>query len=115
MVGLRYGGGGALDRRIQFQRATLSDDGLSRVETWANFGDPVPASRNDISDGERWRAGEVQAHVSTRFVVRFSAFTASISPKDRLICEGETFDISGIKQVGRRNRLEITAAARADL
>ena len=107
-------GAGALDRRVQFRRATLSDNGLEQVEVWADYGAEVWASRSDISDGERWRAGEVQAHVTTRFQVRSSAFTRAITAKDRLTCEGREFDISGIKQIGRRDRLEITAAARAD-
>jgi len=106
---------GPLDRRVQFQRATLVDDGTAMVEAFANHGSPVWAERMDLSDGERWRAGEIQAHVTTRFRVRYSAFTAALTPKDRLVCEGTTFDIAGIKQAPeRRTFLEITAAARAD-
>lgn len=104
-----------LDRRVQFRRAALVDNGLEEVETFANHGSPVWASKADVSDGERWRSGEVQAHITTRFQVRYSAFSAGLTPKDRLVCEGMEYDISGIKEVGpRRTRLEITAAARAD-
>lgn len=104
----------SLDRRVQFRRATLGDDGFAQGETWANHGGPVWASKADVSDGERWRAQEVAAHVTTRFQVRSSAFTRGLTPKDRLVCDGLTYDISGIKEVGRLNRLEITAAARVD-
>jgi head-tail adaptor len=100
---------------VQFRRATLTDNGLEMAEVWANHGTPRSASRADISDGERWRAGEVQAHVTTRFVVHSDSLTAAVTPKDRLVCEGRTYDISGIKEVGRGRFLEITAAARADL
>ena len=108
-----------LDRRAQFLRAALTDDGFGVVESWelpaALHGSPQPAAKKDVSDGERWRAGEVAAHITTRFTVRWSAFTADLTPKDRLICEGRSYDISGIKEVGARRRwLEITAAARAD-
>jgi SPP1 family predicted phage head-tail adaptor len=108
---------GNLDRRVQFQRAVLVDGGLSMVAQWANHGGPVAAAKRDISDAERWRAGEVQATVTTRFTIRWSAFAADLTPADRLIHEGRTFDIAGIKEVpdGRRRFLEITAAARADL
>jgi SPP1 family predicted phage head-tail adaptor len=105
---------GPLDRRIQFQRATLVDDGLSKVESWTDHGTPVWAAKADVSDGERWRAGEVAAHVTTRFRVRWSLFTAEITPRDRLTCEGRSYDITGIKEIGRREALEITAAARVD-
>lgn len=106
---------GKLDRRVQVERYTLTDDGFSQVEDWASHGSPIWAERVDISDGERWRAGEVQAHVTTRFRVRSSAFSRDLTPKDRLVCEGDTFDIVGIKQSPkRRTYLEITAAARVD-
>lgn len=107
-------GAGDLDRRVQFRRATLVDDGFQQVETWGNHGNPVWASKTDVSDGERWRAGEVGASITTRFVVRSSTFTRDLTPKDRLICDGPEYDISGIKEIGRRDRLEITASVRVD-
>ena len=105
-----------LDRRVQFERYTATDDGFGVVEAWSAHGSPVPAAKKDVSDGEKWRAGEVAAHITARFTVRWSAFTAALTPKDRLTCEGRSYDISGIKEVGARRRwLEIAAAARADL
>jgi head-tail adaptor len=105
---------GKLNRRVQFQRAALVDNGLEQVETFADHGDPVAASKTDLSDGEKWRAGEVAAHISTRFIVRSSTFTRGLTAKDRLTCEGRSYDIVGIKERDRRVSLEITAAARAD-
>jgi len=108
-------GAGAMDRRVQFQRFTEADDGLSTVQNWANHGTAVWAQKTDASDAERFRASEVSAIITSRFVVRYSAFTAALTPKDRLVCAGVTYDISGIKEgKGRRVSLEITAAARAD-
>jgi SPP1 family predicted phage head-tail adaptor len=107
---------GSLDRQIQFQRATSADDGYGMVTTWADHGCLQWAKKTDASDGERWRASEVSAIITTRFVVRYSEFTRDISPKDRLTCEGFSYEISGIKEIdGRRRWLEITAAARSDL
>lgn len=106
---------GELDSRVQFRRATLHDDGFGMVEIWSDHGAPVWAKKTDISDGERWRADEVQAQITTRFKVRWSTFSAALTPKDRLVCEGVEYDITGIKEVGaRREGLEITASARAD-
>lgn len=103
---------GKLDRVVQFRRATLSDDGFSSVETFADHGSPVFASKVDISDSERWRAGEISSSVSARFVVRWSAFTSALTTDDRLVCEGVTYNITGIKEgKGRRQWLEITAGA----
>ena len=103
------------DRRVQFERYTDTDNGFGVVKDWVAHGLPVPAEKRDVSDAERMRANEVQAHITSRFRVRSSAFTRDLSPKDRLTCEGLVYDISGIKQLDRRRTLEITAAARADL
>lgn len=104
--------GHRLDRRIQFQRANTSDDGFAEVKTFANYGQPVFGGKSDVSDGERARAGEVSAQITTRFVVRWSSFTSGISPEDQLVCDGFTYNITGIKEgSGRRQWLEITTAA----
>lgn len=107
-------GAGKLDRTIQFRRYTLTDDGFAQVEAWADHGAPVRASKLDISDGERMAAGEVSAALTARFHVRSSAFTRALTPKDAIAYNGETFDIFGIKEIGRNNRLEITAGAKVD-
>ena len=130
---------GALDRRVQFHRfgvptpaETLWEDaavwtdaatfdtlyqfnGLATPEEWNTYGFPIWASRKDVSDGERYRGGEVNAQLTARFQVRWSQFTATITPKDRIECEGRMYDIVGIKEVGRREGREITASVRIDL
>lgn len=106
--------GSRLDRRVQFERHGQSDDGYTKRDVWAAEGAPVWASKVDISDAERWAAGQIQASVTTRFRVRSSPFTRSWTPKDRLVCEGQSYGIVGIKEIGRRRWVEVTAARRAD-
>lgn len=101
--------------RVQFRRAAITADALGSTETWDDHGYPVWADKQDISDGERWRAGEVAAHISARFRVPVSGFVLGITPKDRMVCRGLTYDISGIKEIVRDRELEFTAAARVDL
>lgn len=105
---------GALDRRVQFQRATLTDDGIGQAETFADHGPCHWASKADVSDGERLRAGQVEASLTTRFVVRHTPTTCGLTPADRLICEGRDYDILWIKEIGRREGFEISARARVD-
>jgi SPP1 family predicted phage head-tail adaptor len=105
---------GRLNRRVQFLRKAQAVDGFGYAETWQNAGASQAASKKDIGDGERWRAGEVQAHVTTRFVVRYSAFTRDINPGWRLNCEGQVYDIFGVKELEMNRFIEITAAARND-
>lgn len=105
---------GALDRQIQIQRAALVDDGFSTTEVFANHGAPIWCEKTDVSDGEKARAGAVEAQLMSRFKVRYSAFTADLTPKDRLVFEGQAFNVTGIKEVGgRREWLEISATARS--
>lgn len=104
-----------MDRRVQVMRLAPSDDGFtSAAGDFAVHGDPIWAGKSDISDGERWREGGVAAHMTARFTVRSNVFTRQITPKDRLVCDGVSYDIFGIKEVGRRRALEITAGARVD-
>jgi SPP1 family predicted phage head-tail adaptor len=106
---------GKLDRRIQFRRFAQADDGFSKLQVWSDHGHPVWASKTDMSDGERIRAAQVQSTVTTRFGVRWSPFTAGITAKDRLTCDGIEYDITGVKETGARQTfLEITAAVRTD-
>ena len=105
---------GTLDRTAQFQRYTEDDDGLAMVPAWSDLGEPEPVARKDVSDGERAADGWIEATLVCRFTLRASDFTRGLTAKDRLLCDGLTFDIQGIKEIGRRD-LEITAIARADL
>lgn len=104
---------GALDRRITLSRETVTNTGLGPTRTWTVL-TTLWASRKDVSDGEKATAGTVQSTVVSRFVVRSSIASRGLLPKDRLAEGGLTFEITGIKEVGRRDRLEITAQARRD-
>lgn len=105
---------GDLDRAIQFQREVVTNTGNGVVSDWQNLGEPEPSARTDASDAEKAAAGTIEGIVVSRFVVRSSSFTRDIRPKDRFTTEGQVFSVTGIKQVGRRDYLEITAEARLD-
>jgi len=106
---------GKLDRLVQFRRYEEVDDGFGESENWQDHGPLIHASKTDVSDAERWRAGEVSANITTRFVVRWTSFTRDITPKDRMVCEGLEYDITGVKEGrGRRQWIEITTSARSD-
>jgi head-tail adaptor len=104
---------GALDRRLTLTRLTETNTPLGVTKAWLVIGE-VWGSRRDVSDGEKIAAGAVMAQVTARFVVRSSAITRGLLPKDRLAEGGLVFEIDGIKELGRRDGLEITATARVD-
>jgi SPP1 family predicted phage head-tail adaptor len=108
---------GELDRRITVQRAELATGGdyNEPQEAWTDIA-TVSARRADASAGEAYRAQEVGAEISTRFRVRWSALTASITPKDRVSYEGKLYNVTAVREpAGTRNQwLEIDCVARPD-
>ena len=105
---------GTLDRSIILQRATTTKNAFNEdVEAWAPLA-TVWSSKRDISDGERVRAAEVGAVIETRFQIRWSSVVADLSAVDRLLFGGLVYNITAVKEIGRRQGLEITAAARAE-
>lgn len=105
-----------LDRKVQFRRYTVASGDFGETQSWSDHGTEIWAAKKDASDAERWRAGELSASITARFRVYYTTFTAAISAKDRLVCDGTEYEITGIKEVGERRFrwLEITTAARAD-
>lgn len=102
---------GSLDRRITIERFTATvDDFGEEVKSWAPLR-TVWANVTPISDGERWRAGEVGATVTTRFAIRWGA---GVGVEDRIVFDGRVYDVVGVKEIGRREGQEITASARAE-
>lgn len=107
-------GAGALDYRISILRAATAVNSMNEptdswsklVTVWANF---VP-----ISDGEKMRAGETLASQMVRFTVRYSRLVADVDPRDRISFRDAVYDINGVKVLGRKQFLEITATARAE-
>lgn len=106
---------GKLDRRIQFQRFGLVDDGFSEVEVWADHGQPVWARRKyNTANGAaavRVEQDQVVEVADTKFEVRASAFARGITVNDRLVCDGEEFQITGVQPIGRA-LIEFKARAR---
>lgn len=105
---------GRLDHRISIKRATTTTNGFNEpVYTWATL-ITVWAAVAPVNDAERLRAGETLAMKQTRFTIRYSTTAATIDPRDRLTFEGRDYDVNGVKDVGRREYIEITATARAE-
>lgn len=104
---------GQFNRRVTVQRVTKHNTPSGLTETVSDIC-TVWAARKDASDSEKAAAGTIMSLVMSRFTVRSSEATRAIRPADK-IKEGRlTFDIVGIKELGRRDFLEVTAQARLD-
>lgn len=105
---------GKLDRRITLQPRLMTKNGFNEdVETWPD-GLEVWSSYEPVKDGERLRAAEVAASITARFQIRWSPDVAGLSEVDRLAFDGRSFDIVAVKEIGRREGMEISATARAE-
>jgi SPP1 family predicted phage head-tail adaptor len=109
---------GTLDRKITIQRSTETVNEFNEPQlVWADFYAPR-AARRDVSDGERFAAGQVGSHLMTRFVIRASSETETVTPVDRISYDGAIWNIHGIKEADQgdmRGRfLEITAVRNTD-
>jgi SPP1 family predicted phage head-tail adaptor len=107
----------ALDRRIVIERYAETRDTFNNVvQTWSTLA-TVWASKKDVKDvsnAERFRTQEVGAEVATRFGIRWSPTVSGVNAKDRIQYDGATYNITGIKEMGRREGIEITAMRRGD-
>jgi SPP1 family predicted phage head-tail adaptor len=105
---------GLLDRRVILWRATVTKDAFNAdVVTWVQIA-TVWGSRKDVRDSERFRAAEVNAQLTARFVIRWSSDVADLNAEDQLESEGRRYAISAVKEIGRREGLEITASAQVN-
>jgi len=102
---------GRLDRRLTLQRRTLTENDYGEaVETWTDLA-TVWAEKIPVRGAERYAAMQTVAEVDTRFKIRYRT---DISPLDRVVCAGTTYDVKGVLEIGRREGWEIYATARAE-
>ena len=102
---------GRLDRRLTLQRRTLIENDYGEgVETWNDLA-TVWAEKIPVRGFERYAAMQTVAEVEERFKIRYRK---DLTPLDRVICDGKTYDVLGVIEIGRREGWEIYATARAE-
>jgi SPP1 family predicted phage head-tail adaptor len=98
---------GKLDRKITVQRASETRNAYNEIEpVWADLF-TVWASKKTQSGREALQAEQVVASNTVVFAIRYKAITT----KDRVIFEGQTYDITSLNELGRREGLEIITTA----
>ena len=106
---------GDLDRELILLRATSTTNAFNEAELAFSPLATVWAAKRDISDGERTRAAETGATITTRFTTHWTETTAGLDGRDRVSCEGREYDVVGVKETaGFHIGVEITATARAE-
>ena len=97
-----------LDRIITIQQRTVTGDGFGgEVVTWADFAE-VWASFRPRTSTETFRneSNITQAETTAAFRIRWRD---DLDETMRVVFEGDEWDIEGIIEVGRRDKLDLIA------
>lgn len=102
---------GKLDRRLTLRRNTPTTDEFGgETSDWADVA-TVWASKEDVRDAERVRAQQVGASITTRFRIRPLAGGLRPSVEWQGACEGLLYEITAVKEIGRREGWELSSVA----
>ena len=107
---------GPRDSRIKIERPlqTSLDSFGGSVVTWSDLGTRWAASK-PVKDGERFGNAEAIATITHRFQILWDVnMWDQLDPKCRITFDGRTYDVVAVKEIGRREGIEISATARAE-
>ncbi|KQM88652.1 hypothetical protein ASE67_02615 [Sphingomonas sp. Leaf23] len=103
---------GPRDRRISIERRTVtSDDYGGEVETWTQIVQPW-AKITYGTGQERRVAAQESATLTATFRIREDSIAATITPLDRILFDGATWDIASSVPY-RREARDLTATRQA--
>ena len=100
---------GRLDRRASLQHVTRtrSLESGQMVDSYEEYAS-VWASKLDGIGREAVQGLQVTGQITTQFRIRHRT---DVQMTDRIVCEGLTYNIHSIAEIGRREGLEILATA----
>ncbi|WP_441280171.1 phage head closure protein [Bradyrhizobium sp. 63_E2_N1_3] len=96
---------GNLDRIIEIQRRTTGLDLYgSVIDTWTTFATMrAQLLKNSTDDREGARGHTTDALLTFRMY-----YFAALSLNDRLLYEGQSYNVTGITEIGRRVGMDVT-------
>lgn len=98
---------------IETPDAGVVDAAGALIPTWTAVA-TVWASYQPVKDGERLAGGQVTASITARFQIRWSTTVSGVDERHRVLFDGRVFDVVAVKEIGRRQGIEISATARAE-
>jgi len=102
---------GRMDRRIQLQVKVETQDASGEpIESW-NALDTVWAEAIPLRGTERFASQQTAAEADTRFKIRYRS---DVTVENRIVFDGDNYDITAVMEIGRREALEILATRRAE-
>lgn len=102
---------GRLDRRITIQRKSITQsDSGDEVVTWVDV-DTVWAEKIENRGAERFSIKQIVGHAVRTFRFRWSVTVAEITTEHRLIFDDREYDITDVREIGRREGIEVDCYA----
>jgi SPP1 family predicted phage head-tail adaptor len=100
---------GKMDRLATLKHRELSRNAHGeQVPTYTDYAE-VWAEKLDLRGREFFSAQQTNAESTVKFRIRHRT---DMVLTDRIVCEGNTYDIQQIAEIGRRDGLELIATAR---
>ena len=105
---------GRLDRRIAIKRRTVTQSASGEEQvTWTTVA-TVWAEKIENRGTERFSAQQYVGHAVRTFRFRWSTTVAEVTTKHRVTFDGRDFDITDVREVGRREGIEVDCYARSE-
>jgi len=97
---------GRLDRRIslQSQAVSVSGNGERTAGAWTSYATNVPAEERQQSAREIMASGTEQAQITMAFIIRYRE---DVTTRHRAVYNGDIYDIEAVREIGRREGLEL--------
>lgn len=99
---------GELDRRLTIQEPSGTQDEYGEFpnDQWADVYTNISCGVTYMKGGEIWESQQSVGNLTTDFKIRYHS---GVTPKMRIVFEGETYDIKRVIEVTRRKGFVIQA------
>ncbi len=100
---------GEMDRHVVVQKRTVvgQNDYGEEIYSWTDV--DVWARRRDLRGDERYAAQQTLSKITCKYHIRYRT---DIDVKDRLVDDGQTYDIHAVLPIRRREGLELLVSGR---
>lgn len=105
---------GRLDRQITIQRKSLTQSDSGEEQTaWADVA-TVWAEKVENRGPERFTTQQIVGHAIKTFRFRWSTTVDEITTEHRVLFDGRAYDITDVREIGRREGFEIDCFTRSE-
>lgn len=104
---------GRADRRIALQASTLSTNAYGqRVASWTTYA-TVWAQLTYTGGDEKLQSDQVSSTIKTQFKIRYGSNVSAVKPSDRVVYDGNNYELLYIQEVGRGEALTLVCELRS--